>query len=222
MFSPTKSPFSSCPLSSATFIFQLHPFNSRFQDLFHCPWLVLHAIMEGKYVIESPVAVARRQPMVTYAPTSPRIKVKDRGHRSRMGEAAGGCMAICCCCPCAAIHFFILGVYLLPAKLWRRKKRRRLLKKSRKILSDEEGFDHRKGNTNSRIPMSMFGFYGDEYRWSSDGEDDSSRNDAVDWDNEMWDQFPGAGFWRSDSQRKWSISRNMCQFQEGSKLESYK
>ncbi|XP_075499751.1 uncharacterized protein LOC142538278 [Primulina tabacum] len=151
--------------------------------------------MEGKTVIESPVAVERRS-------TSPKINAKDWGHRSRMGETAGGCMAICCCCPCAMIHLFILGVYLLPAALWRRKNRRRLLKKSRKILSDEEGLDHRKGNTNSRISMSIFGFYGDEDRWSSDGEDGSSKNNTVDWDNEMWDQFRVSGFWRSNSERK--------------------
>ncbi|XP_073144622.1 uncharacterized protein [Henckelia pumila] len=160
--------------------------------------------MGGKAVVESPaaVAVARRRPLVTCTPTSPKTSARNHRHRSRMGEAAGGCMAICCCCPCAMIHFFILGAYRLPAALWRRKKRRRLLKKSRKILSDEEGFDHRKG-TNSRIPVNMFGFYGDEGRWSSDGEDcsSSSRNDAVDWDNEVWDQFRGSGFWRSHSQR---------------------
>ncbi|KAL0370243.1 UNVERIFIED_CONTAM: hypothetical protein Sangu_0342400 [Sesamum angustifolium] len=33
------------------------------------------------------------------------------------------------------------------------------------------------------------------------GEDCRRENDAVDGDNEMWERFYWAGFWRSDSQR---------------------
>ncbi|KZV38291.1 hypothetical protein F511_21627 [Dorcoceras hygrometricum] len=106
--------------------------------------------MEGKAMTElSPAAMARRRPLLT---TSPEISSKDCGRQSRMGEAVGGCVAVCCCCPCVMIRLSILVVCLLPAALWRRKKRRRLLKKSRN-MSDEEGFDRRKG-ADSRFPTS--------------------------------------------------------------------
>lgn len=48
------------------------------------------------------------------------------------------------------------------------------------------------------------GFYGGDGEGESTEEDEDcgGKNDVVDWDNEMWSQFYGAGFWRSESQRK--------------------
>lgn len=42
---------------------------------------------------------------------------------------------------------------------------------------------------------------GDEVDESTEDEDRGGENDVVDWDNEVWDRFYGAGFWRSASQR---------------------
>ncbi|KAL2536013.1 hypothetical protein Fot_17404 [Forsythia ovata] len=174
--------------------------------------------MAGKIAIESAVVAAsltRRQPLLITSP-----KIKDGSYRndktggdgsrrgSRMGETAGECAAVCCCCPCAMMHLLVLAIYRLPTglckKAWREKKRKRLLKKKRKNSSLEEKENQRKIRTTSR--MNMFGFdsdYDDEDDESTDGEDykNIDKNDAVDWDKEMWDSFYEAGFWRSASQR---------------------
>ncbi|KAL9143316.1 hypothetical protein ABFS82_14G227800 [Erythranthe guttata] len=101
---------------------------------------------------------------------------------SRMGEATGECAAVCCCCPCTVMHLFILAVFRLPAALWRRKKkarRRRLLRKKMKCPPLEKANQQK----------------------LEDGGDCRGKNDAVEWDSEMWELFYGGGFWRSASQR---------------------
>ncbi|XP_022872264.1 uncharacterized protein LOC111391301 [Olea europaea var. sylvestris] len=167
--------------------------------------------MAGKIGIESALAAAsltRRQPLLIAS-----TKMKEGSNRndktggrrgSRVGETAGGCAALCCCCPCAMMHLLFLAIYRLPTglckKAWREKKRKRLLKKKRKNFSLEE-----KENQRNRSHMNMFGFDSDydDDEPKSDGEyhRNSGKNDAVDWDKEMWEQFYEAGFWRSASQR---------------------
>ncbi|KAL1557541.1 hypothetical protein AAHA92_08103 [Salvia divinorum] len=129
---------------------------------------------------------AKRQPLLTRA-ASPRQCGDAKGRRgSRMGETAGECAAVCCCCPCAMVHLLILAVFRLPRGLWRKKKRKMLLRKKKRRNSSEEAA--------ARRGSSALG--GDEAE-----EDRGAENDVVDWDdNEVWDRFYGAGFWRSASQ----------------------
>ncbi|KAL7127041.1 hypothetical protein ABFS83_14G227600 [Erythranthe nasuta] len=108
------------------------------------------------------------------------------GSWSRMGEATGECAAVCCCCPCAMMHLFILAVFRLPAALWRRKKkarRRRLLRKKMLEKANQQKLEV------------------EEEEAPADGGDCRDKNDAVEWDSEMWELFYGGGFWRSASQR---------------------
>ncbi|KAL8496239.1 hypothetical protein ACS0TY_020086 [Phlomoides rotata] len=162
--------------------------------------------MSRKTASESPAAAAaRRQPLLTTTLTSsestnrPVDSKSDGGssRRSKMGETTGDCAAVCCCCPCAMVHLIILAVYRFPRGLWRKKKRRRLLRKKRKMSSEEK--------TNHK-PNAVVGFFGGDAEWdwesTEEEEDCGGKNDVVDWDNEMWSRFYGAGFWRSESQRK--------------------
>ncbi|CAA2985994.1 uncharacterized protein LOC111388778 [Olea europaea var. sylvestris] len=173
--------------------------------------------MAGKIAIESAVVAAsltRRQPLLITTPKTNGGSNRndengdgDGSHRgSRIGETAGECAAVCCCCPCAMMHLLVLAIYRLPKRLckkaWREKKGKQLLKKKRKNSSLEEKENQRKIRTRSH--MNMFGFdsdYDDEP--TSDGRDyrNSEKNEAIDWDKEMWNRFDEAGFWRSASQR---------------------
>ncbi|KAH6772986.1 hypothetical protein C2S51_011390 [Perilla frutescens var. frutescens] len=154
--------------------------------------------------LESPAsgAAARRQPLLTRTVTSSEASSECAGathgvgrsrRGSRMGETAGECAAVCCCCPCAMLHLIILAVYRLPRGLWGKKKRKRLLRKKRRNSSEE--------TANRRKSMSLGLSGGDEVDESTEDEDRGGENDVVDWDNEVWDRFYGAGFWRSASQR---------------------
>ncbi|KAI3461229.1 hypothetical protein Pfo_017892 [Paulownia fortunei] len=164
--------------------------------------------MSAQVAMESSAAavVTRRQPLLTKTAVTSctlndnRFHAKNEstgGSWSRMGETTGECAAVCCCCPCAMMDLLILAVYRLPTGLWRKKKRKRLLTKRRKS-SSEDRKNRRKSNS--------FGFYTDEEEEeeeeSGEGEDYRGKNDAVEWDNEMWERFYGAGFWRSASQRE--------------------
>ncbi|XP_047943191.1 uncharacterized protein LOC125190033 [Salvia hispanica] len=130
---------------------------------------------------------AKRQPLLT-ATASP-SQCGRRG--SRVGETAGECAAVCCCCPCAMVHLLILAVFRLPRGLWRKKKRKMLLRKKKRRNSLEAAADER------RRSDSIGGGEAEE-----EEEDRGNENDVVDWDNEVWDRFYGAGFWRSASQRR--------------------
>ncbi|KAL6511081.1 hypothetical protein OROGR_022205 [Orobanche gracilis] len=147
--------------------------------------------MSGTIAVESPSAsVRRRQPLLTVT-TATETNVKNvRRRGSRMGETAGECAAVCCCCPCAMAHLLILAVYRVPRGIWSKKKRKSLLRKKRKIPPEEKE-NQRKINSS--------GFTGGDD--DEESTDESGGNDAVDWDNEMWDRL-GVGFWRSESRRK--------------------
>ncbi|XP_011089214.1 uncharacterized protein LOC105170241 [Sesamum indicum] len=158
--------------------------------------------MSGKIALESPGSTVTRRRLLTTDLTSSTVKdhpvdAKDGGgsrRGSRIGEAAGGCAAVCCCCPCAMMNILILAVYRLPRGLWRKKKRKRLLRKKRKSSSEEM--------ENQRKTNSSGGGGKEERESSTDDEELRGENDVVDWDNEMWGRFNGAGFWRSASRRK--------------------
>jgi hypothetical protein len=94
------------------------------------------------------------------------------------------------------MHLLILAVYRLPARIWSKKKRRRSLRTKRKILSLQKD--------NQRKKNFSFNFYTDnedDADGLGKGEDNRGENDTVEWENEMWERFYTAGFWRSASQR---------------------
>ncbi|XP_047952661.1 uncharacterized protein LOC125198343 [Salvia hispanica] len=102
------------------------------------------------------------------------IATSRRGGKSRVGQTAGECAAVCCCCPCAVVHFLVLAVYRLPAGIWRKKQRR----KRNKDQISAAGLENRR-----------------EEEQSPAGEDD----DAVGWDDETLRRFDWGGFWRTES-----------------------
>ncbi|KAG6417236.1 hypothetical protein SASPL_119389 [Salvia splendens] len=133
---------------------------------------------------------AKRQPLLTGTASPSQCggaKIGSSVRRgSRMGETAGECAAVCCCCPCAMVHLLILAVFRLPRGLWRKM----LLRKKKRRKSLEAAADERRRSDS---------IGGDEAE--EEEEDGGNENDVVDWDNEVWDRFYGAGFWRSASQR---------------------
>ncbi|XP_041994143.1 uncharacterized protein LOC121744612 [Salvia splendens] len=134
---------------------------------------------------------AKRQPLLTTTASPSQCGGAKIGRRgSRMGETAGECAAVCCCCPCAMVHLLILAVFRLPRGLWRKKKRKMLLRKKKRRNSLEEAADERRRSDSIGCDEAEEG-----------DEDREAENDVVDWDNEVWDRFYGAGFWRSASQR---------------------
>ncbi|PON50885.1 hypothetical protein PanWU01x14_220170 [Parasponia andersonii] len=142
--------------------------------------------------------------------------------KRRIGELAGGtaaeCAAVCCCFPCALMNFVVLAVYKVPTGLCRqvwekRKKRQRSAKMKKGLLLQKRPNGPRDGPVREER----------EAEWKrvkeaalvqekkinggggGGGGGGSSYGAAgtVDYlDEEMWDRFYGAGFWRSPSQRE--------------------
>ncbi|XP_010544320.1 PREDICTED: uncharacterized protein LOC104816969 [Tarenaya hassleriana] len=173
--------------------------------------------MTRHVILRSP-AVNKREPLLaseSKEPATPPI-IKSPGRivkasamvvtgerRKKAAEVAGGsaaeCAAVCCCCPCAVVNLVVLAVYKVPAamckKALRRKKRRRFSGKRQGLLSAAEGSEvSGRLRFNGEDPTAETKF---EERENTGGE----QNDDVELDNEMWDHFHGAGFWRSPSQR---------------------
>ncbi|KAG6432742.1 hypothetical protein SASPL_104328 [Salvia splendens] len=99
------------------------------------------------------------------------IATSRRGGKSRVGQTAGECAALCCCCPCAVVDVLVLAVYRLPTGIWRKKQRS-------KRNNDKISAENRR-----------------EEEQSPAGEDD-----AVGWDDdETLRRFDWGGFWRSQS-----------------------
>ncbi|XP_073049640.1 uncharacterized protein [Primulina eburnea] len=150
--------------------------------------------MEGKTSLQSPAT--RRQPLLTYKAANYRIQPENASgcgcggrsdRRSRMGEAAGECAAVCCCCPCGMVQFFLLAAYRLPRCLWRRKKRRNV-SRNRTISSYETEMNQQR--------ISTFGLWRDEDESTGD-KDHGTKTDVVAWENEIWH-----GFWRTNDECK--------------------
>ncbi|EPS69946.1 hypothetical protein M569_04817, partial [Genlisea aurea] len=143
-------------------------------------------------------AVDRGEPLLDYSVdcSSPR---GGGSRKARLAEAAGvatvECAAVCCCCPCVVADFLVLAVYRLPAGLCRKAIRRnRRLKKAKKVGgasrwgSDDEEFefefrirslsDHHQAIVNAVESLSH-----DE--------------EVIKLENEMWEKFNAAGFWRA-------------------------
>ncbi|CAI9766420.1 unnamed protein product [Fraxinus pennsylvanica] len=139
--------------------------------------------------------ILRRAPLSSVYRRQPLLKNHDCSSRSGVSfaEVAGGttaeCAAVCCCCPCGLVNLLVLVAYRLPAGLCRkalgRKRRRRLIKKG--LLPQRQcGCD----DTEPQIqPI------------SGHGVESHSDRDIIELEEEMWENFYSAGFWRSSSRR---------------------
>ncbi|KAG2371581.1 uncharacterized protein HKW66_Vig0217550 [Vigna angularis] len=136
-----------------------------------------------------PLPMARQQKVLRRSPPVTRCR-----ERCRAGEVAGNataaCAAVCCCVPCTVMDVVVLAAYKLPAglvkKAMHKRKRRQLQKKNKKT---EALLDHRPDGVSGPRPSL-------EENLSEDVAEDTSK-----LEEEMWAQFNGTGFWRSDSQR---------------------
>ncbi|CAA0836021.1 Unknown protein [Striga hermonthica] len=157
--------------------------------------------MSREIAVESPSGstAARRQPLLP----AEKDAGNGRRRRSRVGETAGECAAVCCCCPCAAAHLLILAVYRLPRGIWRKKKRRR--------NSPEEKENQRRIDS-SGLPGGGYGKEEEEEEDDDEEEKDGKgSNDAVDWDNEVWGRFGDAtGFSPKYPVPNHTIRRRSC------------
>ncbi|WVZ00201.1 hypothetical protein V8G54_026270 [Vigna mungo] len=139
--------------------------------------------------------MARQQKVLRRSPPVTRCR-----EGCRAGEVAGNataaCAAVCCCVPCTVMDVVVLAAYKVPAGLVRKamhkRKRRQLQKKNKKT---EALLDH--GPDGVSGPDDVSGSRPSlEENLSEDVAEDTSK-----LEEEMWAQFNGTGFWRSDSQR---------------------
>lgn len=111
------------------------------------------------------------------------------------GGTAAECAAVCCCCPLTVMNMVVLVVYKVPTSLCRRVVKNH--KKRPKALTGK-----------GTIKKSLLHNGG---RVSFDGVDNIVVVDhfedalADGFEADVWDQFHGAGFWRSPSRREESV-----------------
>uniref|UniRef100_A0ACD6AHC7 Uncharacterized protein n=1 Tax=Avena sativa TaxID=4498 RepID=A0ACD6AHC7_AVESA len=109
----------------------------------------------------------------------------------RCGEVAGGtaagCAAVCCCFPCVMVEVVVLATVRAPAALCRR-----AVKASRRRRSASAGQAADIYELLGNVPEN-----GDAAAvWPAAKQTDES----GELEKEVWEQFYGAGFWRSPSQ----------------------
>lgn len=115
-----------------------------------------------------------------------------------MGEVAGGaaaeCAAVWCCGPCAVVNLVVLAVYRVPAavckKAWRQAKRQRFMRRRLGSAAAESTVHAR---LKEEDPTAEIVF--------EENVVNGELNDVVVLEDEMFERFYGAGFWRSPSQR---------------------
>ncbi|MED6147979.1 hypothetical protein PIB30_048899 [Stylosanthes scabra] len=168
-----------------------------------------------KIVLRSAPSMTRRQPLL--------LQESSSSTSSAVGEVVGGtaaeCMAVCCCCPCGlAFNVLLLALYKLPFGLCRRMIRG--IRQRKKGLLPHPAARRRLqckcgccdvGGLRMIEPMCA----NDEndmkaVQYSSFLEADK---ETVDLENEMWDKFYGAGFWRSSSRRDSSATTALTTFE---------
>ncbi|XP_027927847.1 uncharacterized protein LOC114184736 [Vigna unguiculata] len=126
---------------------------------------------------------------------SPPVTCRERWRAGEVaGNATAACAAVCCCVPCSVMDVVVLAAYKVPAGLVRKamhKRKRRLLQK--KNEKNEALLDHRPDDFSGPTPGP----------WPSLDEDlsEDEAEETSKLEEEMWAQFNGTGFWRSDSQR---------------------
>ncbi|RDX93423.1 hypothetical protein CR513_24322, partial [Mucuna pruriens] len=140
--------------------------------------------------------MTRQQKTLLRSP--PVVRCRERRHVGEMaGNATAECAAVCCCMPCAVMDMVVLAAYKVPAGLVKKamhKRKCRLQQQQKKNKKNEGLFDHG--------PISIhnlgLGPTFDDHLPNEAGEDELEVSRLED---EMWAQFNGTGFWRSDSQR---------------------
>ncbi|KAK9727091.1 hypothetical protein RND81_05G257100 [Saponaria officinalis] len=171
--------------------------------------------MTGQIVLRSSSSsvMNRRIPLLAGTLQSPAKSTPTRNRKkskSNIGEVAGKTTAdicvICCCCPCVVVEFLILAVKL-PAnvvrRMWKNRRQKELIKKNK--TNESSGVlhhhNHRHYNQHHRkhvdesSEMNMKEY--EMVKVSIDGAAEA----AVELDNQMWERFRDAGFWRSPSRR---------------------
>ncbi|KAK6119827.1 hypothetical protein DH2020_046422 [Rehmannia glutinosa] len=139
--------------------------------------------MSGKIDVESPPAsVTRRQPLLTTPMTlsSPTNSAKNGRRGSRVGRRRG----------------MRGGVLLLPMRNDARLDPCRVSRPQGHLEEEEEE------KSVEKEEETLVAGKGKSAENEFVGIQRRGKNDVVDWDNEMWNRFHGAGFWRSVSQRK--------------------
>ncbi|KAJ0020128.1 hypothetical protein Pint_31694 [Pistacia integerrima] len=110
------------------------------------------------------------------------------------GETAAECAAVWCCCPCAVMNLVVLAVYKVPAglcrKAWSMQRRRQRIARRKQVGGLLIG-----PNVGSLLDH---GTQMEELLETTNTEENVS---ILELEKEMWDQFHGAGFWRSPSQK---------------------
>lgn len=139
----------------------------------------------------------------------PLLKTHVTDCKDRLAEVAGGtaaeCAAVCCCCPCGLVNLLVLVIYKVPAGLCRRvlrkKRRQRLIKKG---LLQPSHLHCTCGCDGRELQFHPVGFESltSEFKKYMMEDDESSDQDVIQLEKEMWDRFYGTGFWRSPTQRE--------------------
>ncbi|CAN6816215.1 unnamed protein product [Brassica oleracea] len=116
---------------------------------------------------------------------SPPTTMIKHAERRKVGEVAGGaaaeCAAVWCCGPCAAVNLVVLAVYRVPA-----------------AVSAAESTVHARLKEEDPTAEIVF----------EENVVNVELNDVVVLEDEMFERFYGAGFWRSPSQRDTSSGKH--------------
>ncbi|XP_062004335.1 uncharacterized protein LOC133721669 [Rosa rugosa] len=141
----------------------------------------------------------------------PLLKTHVTDCKDRVAEVAGGtaaeCAAVCCCCPCGLVNLLVLVIYKVPVRLCRRvmrkNRRQRLIKKG---LLPPRHVQCTCGCDGLELQFHPVGFESLTSEFKAVQklvmEEESSDEDVIQLEKEMWDRFYGTGFWRSPTQRE--------------------
>ena len=122
--------------------------------------------------------------------------------RRKVGEVAGGaaaeCAAVWCCGPCAVVNLVVLALYRVPAavckKAWRQTKRQRFMRRRHGLLASAAAESTVHARLKEDDPTADIVF-------EENVVNGELNDDVVVLEDEMFERFYGAGFWRSPSQR---------------------
>lgn len=147
--------------------------------------------MNGLTVVRSPSMTQRRQPLL--APEGGLMN-KNRKFGEMAGETAAECAAVWCCCPCAVMNLVVLAVYKVPAglcrKAWSKQRKRQRIARRKQVGGLLIG-----PNVGSLLD------HGGQTEELLEAANTEENEKFFELEKEMWNQFHGAGFWRSPSQK---------------------
>ncbi|KAF4371048.1 hypothetical protein CsatB_028424 [Cannabis sativa] len=161
----------------------------------------------NRQVVQRSPQKNRRTPLLTKRPP---LRAPITREKRRIGELAGGtaaeCAAVCCCFPCALMNLLVLAVYKVPAglcrKAWAKRKKRQRLAKMGLLPQRPSGPS---GLTRDELEAEIkrvkeASLEQDKINGGGSNQGATSTVDLL--EEEMWERFYGAGFWRSPSQRE--------------------